>query len=1015
HCTYIPYADEESALENHPKESPFYKSLNGVWKFNWVRKPSERPEGFFKEEYVVNHWADINVPGNWELQGFGVPIYTDTDYPFPADPPHIPHEYNPVGSYRRSFNIPDAWIGRQVFLHFGGVKSAMYVWVNGKKVGYSQGSKTPAEFNITEYIRTGKNTLAVEVYRWSDGAYLEDQDYWKISGIERGVYLYSTPQIHIRDIFVNAALDEVYIDGNLSVDVCIRSLLSDAMKANQVKMVLLDANRKPLFQPILKEIKLGPKEEKVLHFEGTVRKPAQWTAETPNLYSLVLSILDGSQAPTEVVSRRIGFRNVEIKDGLLKINGVPITIKGVNRHEHEPETGRVVTEDLMMKDIQLMKQFNINAVRTSHYPNVPRWYELCDLYGLYVIDEANIESHGMGYDPDRTLGNDPAWKEAHLDRTIRMVERDKNHPSIIIWSLGNEAGDGVNFEATYAWIKKRDPSRPVQYEQADTKPHTDIICPMYRTVHHLKEYLKRGLDRPLILCEYAHAMGNSVGNLQDYWDFFDHHKQLQGGYIWDWVDQGILQKTEDGEEFWAYGGDFGPPGTPSDKNFCINGLVFPDRKLHPHIWEVKKVYQYIKIKPLGLKHGIVEIVNGFDFKNLDDVELQWTVVGDGKNITEGVIPRLDVPPHSAKVISIPIPRIRPGAGVEYFLNLSFCAKSSTSLIPKGHEVAWEQFRLPISSPKIVTDISSFAPLEFKETESEAWIDGKDFRLVFDKSKGVITSWNFNGKELIQKGPKPHFWRAPTDNDFGGNMPARLGIWRDAGKNCGVESFSITRVDPKLIQVKIAFTIPVERSRWDLIYDIYGSGDVVLRNTFVPGHDRLPEIPRVGMTMILSGEFENISWFGRGPHENYWDRNTGAPVGVYEGKVIDQYHPYIRPQENGNKTDVRWVALINAEGLGFMAVGEPLLSVSAQHFLNEDFDEGPRKVQRHTFHIRRRDLVTLNLDYKQMGVGGDTSWGERARPHPEYTLFPNRTYSYSLRLRPFLSEENTPMELSKIKF
>jgi beta-galactosidase len=1016
HCTYIPYIDKNSALENNPKTSPFYKSLNGVWKFNWVRKPSERPEGFFKEEYVVDHWVDIKVPANWELQGFGVPIYTDTDYPFPANPPHIPHDYNPVGSYRRSFDIPDSWGGRQVFLHFGGVKSAMYVWVNGKKVGYSQGSKTPAEFNITKYIRTGKNTLALEVYRWSDGAYLEDQDYWKVSGIERDVYLYSTPQIHIRDFFVKAGLDESYSDGNLSFDVKVRNYLSEGIKNSQIKMELLDSDGEPVFFPIIKEIEVKPKAENVLHFERTIQKPDQWSAETPNLYSSVLSLLDASGTPTEVVSCKIGFRNVEIKNGLLMVNGVPITIKGVNRHEHEPETGRVVSEEYMMKDIELMKQFNINAVRTSHYPNVPRWYELCDLYGLYVIDEANIESHGMGYDPDRTLGNNPAWKEAHLDRTIRMVERDKNHPSIIIWSLGNEAGDGVNFEATYAWIKKRDSSRPVQYEQADTKPHTDIICPMYRTVHHLKEYLRRGLNnRPLILCEYAHAMGNSVGNLQDYWDFFEQNKELQGGFIWDWVDQGIRHKTEDGEEFWAYGGDFGPPETPSDKNFCINGLVFPDRKIHPHIWEVKKVYQYIKVKPIDLKLGKIEISNRYDFKDLDDTELYWTVVGDDQQIAADVISTLSIPQRSSSVISLSIPRIRPGAGVEYFLNLSFRTKVSNPLIPKGYEVAWEQFLMPISNPKKMADISTFAPLEFKETDTEARINGKDFSLVFDKPVGMIKSWKFNGKEIIQKGPRPNFWRAPTDNDFGGDMPARLGIWREAGKNCMVESFSITQINPVLIQVKIAFMIPAEESKWYSVYDIYGSGDVVLKNTFVPGHDRLPEIPRVGMTMILSGDFENISWFGRGPQENYWDRKTGAPVGVYDGKVIDQYHPYIRPQENGNKIDVRWVALTNSEGMGLLAIGEPFLSVSGQHFLNDDFDEGPEKIQRHTYHIRRRDLVTLNLDYKLMGVGGDTSWGERARPHPEYTLFPNRTYSYSLRLRPFLTEENTPMELSKIKF
>jgi beta-galactosidase len=622
----------------------------------------------------------------------------------------------------------------------------------------------------------------------------------------------------------------------------------------------------------------------------------------------------------------------------------------------------------------------------------------------------------MGYDPDRTLGNNPDWKEAHLDRTIRMVERDKNHPSIIIWSLGNEAGDGVNFEATSAWIKKRDPSRPVQYERAETRPHTDIVCPMYSTVHDLQEYLSRGLDnRPLILCEYAHAMGNSVGNLQDYWDFFDRHKELQGGFIWDWVDQGILKKTEDGEEFWAYGGDFGPPGTLSDRNFCINGLVFPDREVHPHIWEVKKVYQNIKVKPIDLKLGKIEIQNRFDFRDLDDVVLVWTVTADDRTIAEGLIHPLEIPPHSQRTQTIPLPRIRPGAGVEYFLNLSFRTTKSDFLIPEGHQIAWEQFRLPISRPKVRADVSGFAPLEFKETESEARIDGKDFSLVFNKGVGVITSWTFKGKEFLEKGLIPNFWRAPTDNDYGGDMPARLGVWREAGKNCALRSFYVDQINPRLIRVNVSFEIPVEGSKWDAVYDIYSSGDVVLKNTFVPGHDRLPEIPRVGLTMILKSEFENISWFGRGPHENYWDRKTGAPVGVYEGQVIDQYHPYIRPQENGYKTDVRWVALTNSEGLGFLAVGEPFLSVSALPFLNEDFDEGPEKAQRHTYHIKQRDLITLNLDYKQMGVGGDTSWGDRARPHPEYTLYPNRVYAYSLRMRPFSSDKDSPMELSKVKY
>ena len=1013
HCTYVPYADKKTALENNPAQSPFYLSLNGTWKFSWVRKPADRPLDFCKSDYDVSQWNDIIVPSNWELQGFGVPIYTDVDYPFPANPPHIPHDYNPVGSYRRSFTVPDNWQERQVFLHFGGVKSAMYVWVNGMKVGYSQGSKTPAEFNITQYLRKGKNTLGVEVYRWSDGAYLEDQDYWKISGIERDVFLFSIPSVNIRDFFVLGELDEDYENGTLKVAVCVRNSLSETSDRYYVCLELFDADEKPVFKALVrKEIKFSKPEEAEIRFEQFVKDPAKWTAETPNLYSLILSLEDNTGKAVEIVSSKVGFRKVEIREEQLLVNGVPVLIKGVNRHEHEPMTGRVVSEEYMIKDIRLMKRFNINAVRTSHYPNVPRWYELCDQYGLYVVDEANIESHGMGYDPDRTLGNNPEWKAAHLDRTISMVERDKNHPSIIIWSLGNEAGDGVNFRATYDWIKKRDPSRPVQYEQAGTRSHTDIVCPMYRQIHHLKEYLRKGLsNRPLIMCEYAHAMGNSVGNLQDYWDFFDKHKQLQGGFIWDWVDQGLFKKNEEGEEFWAYGGDFGPPDTPSDKNFCINGLVFPDRKLHPHIWEVKKVYQYIKVKPVDLKTGKVEISNRYDFINLEMVDMSWTIFGDDKKIAQGKWPQLDIAPHKSKVITLLVPKIQPLRGVEYFLNLSFKTKDETSLIPKGHEVAWEQFKLPFYKPSAKTDTSNFAEVKLDYTNKFIKIKGENFTVSVDKRTGEITSFVYEGTEFVRTGPVPNFWRAPTDNDFGCNMQERLKIWREAGTKRTVDKVAAKQVNDSEIQIDVAATLPAGGSKYCTTYRIFGSGDIVIKSSFEPGSTDLPEIPRFGMTMTLPVAFDSITWYGRGPHENYWDRKTGAAVGVYRMKVMDLYHPYIRPQENGNRTDVRWVALTNDKGAGLLAVGMPLLSISASHFMNEDFDAGLRKQQRHAYHIKRRDLVTLNLDYKQMGVGGDTSWGDRARPHPEYTL-PVKEYSYSLRLRPFTKRDGTPMALSK---
>ncbi len=1016
HCTYIPYADIKTVLTNDPAQSPFYQSLNGTWKFNWVRKPADRPVDFCQDGYDTSQWDDIVVPGNWELQGYGIPIYTNSDYPFAANPPHIPHDYNPVGSYRRSFTVPENWEGRQVFLHFRGVKSAMYVWVNGNKVGYSQGSKTPAEFNITEYLREEENALAVEVYRFSDGAYLEDQDYWKISGIERDVFLFSTPNVMISDFFVLGDLDENFIDGELKVAVKVKSYLPRALSRYQVQLELFNADHKPVFGiPLAKELRLDQLGEAEISFEQAIKEPKKWTAETPNLYSLVLSLVDDSGNTIEVVGCKVGFRKVEIKRGQLLVNGVPILIKGVNSHDHDPVTGRYVTEELMIKDIQLMKKFNINAVRTSHYPKHPRWYELCDQYGLYIVDEANIESHGIGYDPDKTLGNNPEWKAAHLDRTIRMVERDKNHPSIIIWSLGNEAGDGVNFEATSAWIKKRDPSRPVQYERAETRPHTDIVCPMYRTTQHLLQYLEKGLDgRPLIMCEYAHAMGNSVGNLQDYWDFFDQHKELQGGFIWDWVDQGLLKRTEKGEEFWAYGGDYGPPGTPSDLNFCINGLVFPDRKIHPHLWEVKKVYQYLKAKPLDLNVGNIEIQNRHDFTNLNKFDLSWTVTADEKEIAKGRLPEINLRPGDSENINLRLPEIQPEPGMEYFLNLSFTTKEETELIPRGFEVAWEQFKLPVFKVDGEVEVTAFPELSLQETEKSVQINGQVFSVAFDKKRGEITSLVYKGTELIKTGLVPNFWRAPTDNDFGSRMPERLAVWKEASDTRKVGEFKAKQTSAREVQVEVVFILPAVNSKYYVTYTVYGSGDIIIENRFVPESKELPEIPRMGMTMTLPVEFDNISWYGRGPHENYWDRKTGAPVGVYSGKVMDQYHPYVRPQENGNKTDVRWVALTNDKGLGLLAVGRPLLSVSASHFLYEDFDHGPEKQLRHTFHIKKRNLVTLNLDYRQMGVGGDTSWGDRARPHPEYTLLA-KEYSYSIRLCPFSREDGTPAALSKKKF
>lgn len=1007
HSTYTPYSSKSSYLI----------SLNGNWKFNWAKNPSERPSEFYKAGFDTSGWDDIKVPGNWELQGFGVPIYTDTEYPFLPDPPHIPHDNNPVGSYRRDFTVPDIWEDRQVFLHFEGVRSAMYVWINGEKAGYSQGSKTPAEFNITGFIHPGDNSLAVEVYRFSDGSYLEDQDYWKISGIERDVFIYSRPQTYIRDFFVHSELDKDYQNGWLKVEVEAKTCLKDPPNKAVLKIKLLNSRGMEVFpEAQINILKFDENGKAQAVFEAEISSPKKWNAETPNLYSLILKLETGSEETEDLLKTKIGFRKVEIKDGLLQINGVPVTLKGVNRHEHDPVSGRYVTEESMLKDIQLMKKFNINAVRTSHYPNTPIWYNLCDRYGLYVIDEANVESHGMGYDPDKTLGNNPDWKAAHLDRTIRMVERDKNHACVIIWSLGNEAGDGINFEATYNWIKGRDPSRPVQYEMADLRPHTDIFCPMYARIHILRDYASQKRTRPLILCEYAHAMGNSVGNLKDYWDVIYQHPQLQGGFIWDWVDQGILAETEEGKKFWAYGGDFGPEDTPSSGNFCINGLVFPDRKLHPSIWEVKKVYQNITASKVDIGSGKIKITNRYDFINLNRFDILWKLKEDDTVLTEGKIAVPDIKPHKSKLLNLPFPEITPEYGVEYFLDLSFRTREKTELIPAEHEVAWEQFKLPYYKPKLLTEIARAAKIRQKSKDGKLYIEGLDFSYIFDLKNGHFVSLNYMETELIKSGEvpffcTPNFWRAPTDNDYGNNMPQRLGIWRDAGKNLIIERVESRQNSNRDILIEVEASLSDVESKYLTSFHIFGNGEIEVSNRFVPGKKGLPDLPRFGIQMTLRSEFDNISWYGRGPHESYWDRKSGAKVGVYSGKVKDQYHPYIRPQENGNKTDVRWVTLTNKEGIGLLVGGNPLLSVSAHHFLYEDFDSGDKKRQRHASDLKTRELVNLNLDYKQMGVGGDTSWG--ARPHQQYRL-PAQEYTYSFKLRPFSSKQHDPMELSKYK-
>ncbi|MEE9231027.1 MAG: glycoside hydrolase family 2 TIM barrel-domain containing protein [Acidobacteriota bacterium] len=997
HVSFRPYPSNDQALAGG--DSSFVRSLNGSWRFHWVKRPAERPIGFHEAGYDDSGWDELPVPSSWQLHGHGIPIYTNVQYPFgQPNPPFIPHDNNPVGSYRRTFSLPSSWKERRVVLHFAGVESAFYVWLNGQEVGYSQGSRTPAEFDVTQYLKRGKNLIAVEVYRWSDGSYIEDQDFWRLSGIFRDVFLVSTADTQLWDYWVRTDLDEQYRDADLILTAEVGNNSSDPARG-ALEVTLLDASGEVVIPASSVDYSVAPNSRASLEFSRTVSNPAKWSAESPELYTLLLTLRGEDGKVLEAVSQKIGFREVEIRHGRLRVNGVPIVLKGVNRHEHDPDTGHTVDAESMVRDIRLMKAHNINAVRTSHYPDTPEWYDLCDRFGLYLIDEANLESHGIGYEPEDTLGNKPQWGAAHMDRTLRMVERDKNHPSIIIWSLGNEAGDGVNFKATSDWIHSRDPSRPVQYEQAASRAHTDIVVPMYARIDQMIHYAENHDDRPMILCEYAHAMGNSVGNLQDYWDVIERYPQLQGGFIWDWVDQGLRSRTEDGREFLAYGGDFGPPEIPSDGNFCMNGLVSADRIPHPSLHEVKKVYQYVDIGEEDLASGRVRISNNYAFLDLSRLQASWEVRADDRRLQGGILSDLQIPAGESRVVEIPMRRLEPESGVEHWLLLSFRLPEDLPWAEAGHEVAWEQFALSFPAESTHGGEEDLPPIEMSESGYLVTLTGEDFLLELNKMKGTIETLRYGDTDLIRTGPRPNFWRAPTDNDIGSGMPDRLRVWRDAGDDWHVGS-TASRVSPEEVKIDVDGYLSRVRSRYRVEYRVFGDGEIRISVSFVPGDTDLPDLPRFGMQMTLSGEFQNLEWYGRGPHETYRDRKTSGRVDRFSGTVDEQLVEYSRPQENGNKTDVRWALLTNADGVGLLAVGRPLLEMSAWNYRQQDL-EGVR----HHYMMTRRPFVTLNLDLGQMGVGGDNSWG--ARTHAKYRL-PFQEYSYSYSLVPYSKRQGDAM-------
>lgn len=1017
-ASFISYSSESAAMAGNPSVSEFYHNLNGKWDFYWSPSPADRPFYFFKDDFDTHEWDEIEVPSNWEVQGYGIPIYVNVQYPFPPDPPNIPHDDNPVGSYKRSFRVPLHWNNREVYIHFGAVSSAFYLWINEEMVGYSQGSKTPAEFNITQYLKKGKNTVSVEVYRHCDGSYLEDQDFWRLSGITRDVYLFCTNKIHVRDFFVTSVLTDDYTDGLFDLDVELRNYTTDD-SSYTVSATLYDGRQTVFHQS--QEIVV---DEPIVHvsFSDTLEAISSWSAEQPKLYTLLISLKDPEGHNLESLTQDVGFKSVEIRDKQLLVNGKAIYLKGVNLHEHHELTGHVTDIETMKKDILTMKSNNINAVRTSHYPQPELWYQLCNEYGLYIIDEANIESHGIGYFKDITLADKPEWAAAHLERTISMVERDKNQPSVMIWSLGNEAGDGHNMLANYHWIKSRDKTRPVQYERAEkstntTERHTDIWCPMYAKIDYLVNYAKDPAnDRPLILCEYAHAMSNSVGNFQDYWDVIEKYPILQGGFIWDWVDQGLLEVNEEGVEYWAYGGDYGPPGTPTDGNFCINGLVFPDRSPHPALTEVKKVYQYVKFSVLESDDESLElsVYNGYDFTTLNGFTLIWEISEDGKSIQHGEVSSPELEPYESSLLTIPVhpPKLKPGQ--EYFLNVKLVKDEGWGIIPAGHVYAYDQFLLPFHADRELVDPGKHKELQLEKNDSKAIITGSDFKVVFDVTDGLLESWTHKRTDLIKDQPfLPNFWRAPIDNDFGNNLPNRSKVWKSMPSRISMVNSNIEQPNPFMVVLHYSYDLPDEAGNriagLELRYELYGNGQMALDYHYTADQPDLPDIPRIGMNMIMPVEFNKVDYYGRGPGENYQDRNTGSMVGFYRTPVADFYVPYIRPQENGYRTDVRWMAITNDAGHGLLFAGDPLISFSAHNHLLEDFESlernfGPRvkdasKVNRHTTDVITRDLVSLNIDLAQMGVGGDNSWG--ARTHPQY-LLNDQTYHYRFVMKPVVA-------------
>lgn len=991
HADFMHYDHFEEALACCRYGSHRYHLLNGTWTFMLSKSPAQRPEDFYRMEYDSSGWGEIEVPSNWQVKGYDYPQYVNVQYPWEGNedvmPPFAPKEYNPVGCYIREFQLPQEWAGGRTCLSFQGVESAFYVYINGAFAGYSESSFTPAEFDITELVNPGINKIAVEVYRWCDGSWLEDQDFWRLSGIFRDVFLYSTPRTYISDFWAKAEIDDEYRHGLLKVT----AKLAGEYAGCKVEAALFDEHKRPILPvPLTGEVDLDGSAS----VEVMIESVKFWSAEKPALYTLVLRLFNGSST-IEYTSCRVGFRRVEIKDGLIRINGQRVVFKGVNRHEFGAAFGRAITKDEMVRDIILMKQNNINAVRTSHYPNHPEWYSLCDEYGLYVIDENNLETHGTwnGGQAEEGLtvpASLPEWEDAVMDRLEAMFQRDKNHPCVVSWSLGNESFGGDVFLKMYNYLKTIDPTRFVHYEGVfhyrKSDGASDVESCMYARPWDVEAYAANNPTKPLILCEYSHAMGNSCGDLIAYCRLFDKYDKAQGGFIWDWIDQAIFTQTEDGKKYLGCGGDFGD--WPNDDVFCGNGLLFADRTASPKLYEVKKCYQNVDFEKIDIHRGTFAVTNKFLFTNLDEFDVCWTVMKEGIEICAGRL-LVHAAPGERAIVSLGLDET--ACIGEWFLNIQLVLREDMDWAAAGHVVACEQFVVNEHAlSHTVPD--SYEPIELLVTFGTVSIKGCNFEVRFRRRFGDLYYYEYKGKQMLLSPVRPNFWRASTNNDLGNRQNVRCATWRYAGEFCNGWLRSAEKVNDYTARINIDYRVSTSpHSMVELTYIIFGNGTVEVKYKLKPGKG-LPEIPEIGMMMTLSSGFEHISWFGRGPHENYIDRRESSFIGLYHQTVDEQLVPYLMPQECGNKTDVRWAEMYGGKW-GMRFEGQPVFELNVQRYTPEELEKANR-----SYDLDRTGKTVVRINWRQMGVGGDDSWG--SKPHDEYIITSDKEYNYSFTFTPF---------------